>query len=386
MGAHPGRRIALAQLETSHGLFNLDRYPPGQPGNLRAWDAADLYLLRHLEEDPLEPGQRLLLVEDAFGALGTVLNAARPVSWSDSHIARLALAKNLAANGLSPRAVPFLPADAPPGTGFDRVLIKLPKNLAWLEDLLLRLRPALNPGARVILGGMIKHSPTRAYRLMEEIIGPAPTSQGVKKARLCLGRFDPARDLPGGVPEVRFRLDDANLDVDCQANVFSREKLDPGTHLLLQYMPQAGVVARAADLGCGAGVLALALARLFPETDILGVDESYQAVASAQANARTNGLVDRVTFQAGDGLADVPSGSLNLVLCNPPFHEGHTVGDHVSSRFIVQARAALATGGELRLVGNRHLGYHVKLKQVFGNCREVGTSSKFVVFSALKQD
>jgi 16S rRNA G1207 methylase RsmC len=49
-----------------------------------------------------------------------------------------------------------------------------------------------------------------------------------------------------------------------------------------------------------------------------------------------------------------------------------------------QARRALAPGGELRVVGNRHLGYHSKLGRLFGRCRPVAADRRFVVLSAVK--
>jgi 16S rRNA (guanine1207-N2)-methyltransferase len=50
----------------------------------------------------------------------------------------------------------------------------------------------------------------------------------------------------------------------------------------------------------------------------------------------------------------------------------------------MEARRVLVEGGELRIVGNRHLGYHAKLKKLFGNCTTVAANKKFVVLSATK--
>jgi 23S rRNA (guanine1835-N2)-methyltransferase len=36
-------------------------------------------------------------------------------------------------------------------------------------------------------------------------------------------------------------------------------------------------------------------------------------------------------------------------------------------------------------VGNRHLGYHTKVKKVFGNCEMITSNRKFVVLKAIKQ-
>jgi 16S rRNA (guanine1207-N2)-methyltransferase len=49
------------------------------------------------------------------------------------------------------------------------------------------------------------------------------------------------------------------------------------------------------------------------------------------------------------------------------------------------ARRALRGGGELWVVGNRHLGYHVTLRRVFGNSEVVASDPKFVVLRAVKK-
>lgn len=140
------------------------------------------------------------------------------------------------------------------------------------------------------------------------------------------------------------------------------------------------------DLGCGNGVVGTAVALAAPEAELLFVDESFQAVASAEATYRTNGLPDgRAEFRVGDGLAGIADGSVDLVLNNPPFHTHQATTDATAWRMFTGARRALRPGGELWVIGNRHLGYHIKLRKLFGNSRLVASDAKFVVLKAVKQ-
>ena len=150
-------------LDIAGVAYALHRWPLRHGDPLRAWDTADLYL--HQELGEADPG-RLLSVGDSFGALAIPLHERAPTLWSDSHLTRLALNHNLAANDLAPGAVTFVPADTEPDGAFDTVLARFPKSLAFWEDTLLRLRAHLAPGARVLAGGMIKHTPRRAFELM----------------------------------------------------------------------------------------------------------------------------------------------------------------------------------------------------------------------------
>ncbi|MEN8006512.1 MAG: methyltransferase [Candidatus Krumholzibacteriota bacterium] len=359
----------------------LQRYPRSRDKSLRAWDAADEYILRHLEaDDTLTPAGRILVANDSFGALAVAL-ANRPLTWwNDSHLAARALAANLAANRKQDAEITVVPADQIPKGKFELVIIKIPKSIDLFEDMLLRIRNGLEPGTALIAGGMIKHTPTRAYRLLEKIIGPTRTGLGWKKARLAFAGFDPDRDLPPHLEPRRYELPDLELTLTNRPGVFAGQGLDPGTRLLAAHLPVTDLPWRVADLGCGNGVLALVVARQCPAASILGVDESHMAVASARQNQQHAGLENRdLRFEVGDGLAETEGGSLDLVVCNPPFHQAQAVGDHLAWRMFEQAKRALKTGGELRLVGNRHLGYHVKLKRLFGNCEVLASDPKFVV-------
>ena len=77
-------------------------------------------------------------------------------------------------------------------------------------------------------------------------------------------------------------------------------------------------------------------------------------------------------------------GSADLILCNPPFHQQQIVGDAVSWRMFQQACKVLRPGGSLWVVGNRHLGYHTKLRRLFGNGEVIASNPKFVILRATK--
>ena len=93
----------------------------------------------------------------------------------------------------------------------------------------------------------------------------------------------------------------------------------------------------------------------------------------------------RCRFVVNNILAEMTRESLDVVLCNPPFHQGHVVSDDIAWRMFCDAKRCLRNGGELRIVANRHLDYYHKLRRLFGNCTALGSNEKFVVLSALKR-
>lgn len=374
----------MPTLATPFAQLDLIRQPEMANEPLQAFDAADEYLLAHVHELGLPAGRRVLLLNDGFGALACSLAAhCRVTSSGDSHLGALALQKNLARNGLAADSVHVVPASETVQGPFDLVLLRVPKTLALLEEQLIRLHGQLAPGARVIAGAMIKHLPRTAGELMEQYIGPLQASLAVKKARLLTATPE-AKPAPTSPYPTRYRLDQPALELVNHANVFCREDLDIGTRAFLPHLPKRLQAQRVADLGCGNGVLAIAYALANPEAELTLVDESYMAVQSAEENWRA-ALGERpATFRAADGLADQAPDSLDLVLCNPPFHQQQVVGDFLAWRMFQQARVALVTGGELWIVGNRHLGYHAKLKRLFRGVEQVAATPKFVVLKATK--
>lgn len=374
----------MPSLASPFATLELDRQPPRRDDPLQAFDAADEYLLQQVAEDGLKPAARVLVLNDAFGALAASLAGhAQVTSSGDSHLAALALQANLARNGLAADAVTFVPASEATSGPFDLVLVRVPKTLALLEEQLIRLHGHLAPGARVIAAGMLKHLPRAAGDLLERHIGPVQASLAVKKARLLFATPEPRPAVASPYPS-RYRLESPALTLVNHANVFCREGLDIGTRAFLPHLPKGLGAARVADLGCGNGVLALACALANPEAQFTLVDESYMAVQSARENWAAAFPERPATLRAADGLADQPPGSLELILCNPPFHQQQVVGDFLAWRMFQQARAALTDQGELWLVGNRHLGYHVKLKRLFKRVEQIAATPKFVVLKAVQ--
>lgn len=371
-------------LESPYARLDLVRQPeqPNEP--LQAFDAADEYLLAQLHEQGLAATTRVLILNDSFGALACALaQHVQVTSSGDSHLAHLALEKNLQRNALADDAVTFVPASEVAQGPFDRVLIRVPKTLALLEEQLIRLHGQLAPGAQVIAAAMIKHLPRAAGDLLEKYIGPVQASLAVKKARL-LTATPVDKPVPHSPYPTRYRLDKPALELLNHANLFCREDLDIGTRAFLPHLPKALGNLRVADLGCGNGVLGIVYALGNPQAQMTLVDESYMAVQSARENWQAIHGDRPADIRAGDGLAEQPMDSLDLVLCNPPFHQQQVVGDFLAWRMFTQAKTALCKGGELWIVGNRHLGYHLKLKRLFGKVEQVAATPKFVILRAIK--
>jgi len=371
------------------GDFELERYPRRASETLQAWDAADKLILRQLEDRDETTGD-VLVVNDSWGALSTALAHRRPSTLSDSYLAHAATRENLTRNHIDLAAVRLLTSFDPLPARIDVVVMKVPKSLALLEDQLHRIAPHLHDKTTVIAAAMTKHIHVSTLDLFANIVGPARTSLADKKARLIFCEPDPNLQRPPNPWPKTYTVTPGREVVTNHAGVFAAKRLDGGARLLLEHLPRRDGPQRIVDLGCGNGVLGVRTAIDSPKAEITFVDESYRAVASAEATFRANLGPDRMAhFVVGNGLFDLGNDApatvgFDLVMNNPPFHENHAISDATAWQMFVESRDALRPGGELWVVGNRHLGYHGKLKRLFCNCDIVAGNAKFVVLRATK--
>lgn len=373
-------------LKVPQGEFALNRLPKRANELLRAWDAADQYLLEMFaEQNELATQARILIINDSFGALTVALNIFHPTALSDSWLSQQATRLNLQANQISENQVGLINSLETPEGIFDWVLIKAPKTLALLEDQLIRIRPHLTADSKIVVAGMIKALPPSVWKLLERLLGTTTTSLAQKKARLIFCKLDSSIALPNNPYPVSYQLESTNFAITNHANVFSRDSLDIGTRFFLQHLPVNQGLRDIVDLGCGNGVVGLIAASKNPQAVIHFVDESYMAVASARINFQAMGDERLASFKVGDGLTDFKSQSVDLILCNPPFHQQHTVGDQIAQSMFRQALRVLRHKGELWVIGNRHLNYPVDLKKLFGNCTVVAANAKFTILKSQRK-
>jgi len=375
----------MNQVELAGRRLALERYPASQDANLQAWDATDEYLMQELSpwlsDSSTAP---VLIFNDGFGALSCALHACNPVSISDSFLSQEATRRNLLANGLAVESVTLLGSLDPLPAAPALVVIKIPKTLALLEQQLLALRQVVTPQTRILAGGKTREIHNSTLALFEQILGPTKTSLAWKKARLIHTQVAERPALANPYPTV-WELDDSGYRIHNHANVFSRGSLDIGARLFMAHLP-SGLGGTIADLGCGNGVIGLSALMNNPDALLLFLDESHMAIASSRLNIEANRPTDlsRCQFLLGNSLEQIATGSLQAVLCNPPFHQQQTITDQLAWQMFCDAERCLVSGGELWIVGNRHLGYHIKLQRLFGKVDCIASNQKFVILRATK--
>ena len=374
--------------------LQLVRYPQDlQHPSWQAWDAADEYLIEYVEQNIQDlQSQSISIYNDDFGALACWFADAKPIWVSDSYVAKQSCLVNLQQNNIPVESVSFYDSVTLVDSLVELVLLKIPKTTALLEQQLIDLQSRISPSTAVIAAGKANLIHKSTLALFEKYLGVTTTSLAKKKARLIFCQPTGTQSHPSPYPTIWF-TDKPRFEISNLANVFARQQLDIGARFMLEHLSKLPSVDNKTviDLGCGNGVLGLHILNQNKQTKVVFVDESYMAVASAKHNVMAN-LPEKdcqSEFIVNNCLDDFTKKSkfsaVDIVLCNPPFHQQNAITDHIAWQMFKDAKSVLQNGGQLFVVGNRHLDYPNKLKKLFGNATTVATNQKFSILSATKR-
>jgi 16S rRNA (guanine1207-N2)-methyltransferase len=140
------------------------------------------------------------------------------------------------------------------------------------------------------------------------------------------------------------------LELTSGSGVFAQGRLDIGTGVLLQDSAPPEQATSVLDLGCGYGVIGLAIAIAVPGCKVTAVDVNERAVLLANENAAELGVSDRFTAATPDGID--PDAVYDEIWSNPPIR----IGKDALHELLLTWLPRLAPGGQARMVVGKNLG------------------------------
>ena len=180
---------------------------------------------------------------------------------------------------------------------------------------------------------------------------------------------------------IRTHLRGRFFEFLTSSSVFSKERVDPGTRLLVESMvlPKEG---QGLDLGCGYGTVGIVAATINPGLHLVMVDVNERAVWLARENARRH-RVENVEVRRGVLYEPVGDMKFDTVLCNPPM----SAGMQTVLPMVTDAPEHLKRGGLLQLVVRSKTGstrLSSELEKTFGNVRVLARKSGYRVLLSKK--
>lgn len=264
---------------------------------------------------------------------------------------------------------------------FDGGLVLFSKHRGENENHVATLLRTVRAGGLVILAGG-KEDGIQATRkkLLELGLQPEhmPKYHGVavwftvpEKADAIAARLE----RPAVLVENRFHA---------APGMFSHDRVDEGSELLASRLP-TDFDGNAADLGAGWGYLSAMLAEKSPATNRIDLFEAdFAALEAAKANLAANCPDLQARFFWQDLTREEVKERYDLVIMNPPFHEGHAAESGLGQAMIRAAAQAARLGGRLLLVANRGLPYEPLLGELFRESGELCRNARFKVLWARK--
>lgn len=361
-------------------LERLRRRPDVEAADLVAVDAADRLLLDLAAGRDIGP---VAVIGDGFGALTLGFDTRQPLAvYQDGISGERALDLNAAlAPDVRYRHAATV-ADAV--TGAALVLLRLPRSLDLLDAYAAEIASAA-PEAVLLAGGRIKHMSLTMNDVLRARYGRVDVSLARQKSRVLTATEALAVQPPVPLAD-RAVLSELGLTVVAAPGAFAGAKLDLGTRFLLAQLDAAALPgSRFVDLGCGTGVIAAWLAQRRPDARVVATDSSRAATASAAATADANGLAEQIEVLRDDNASTLPDASVDVVVCNPPFHSDGAVTELVARRMIRAAARILRPGGEMWTVFNSHLSHPAVLRTAVGETRVVARDRKFSVTRSVRR-
>ncbi|WP_160153845.1 class I SAM-dependent methyltransferase [Microbulbifer sp. ALW1] len=271
---------------------------------------------------------------------------------------------------------------------FSRILYPVSKEKAAVHHIINCAPDFLQPGGELLLIGS-KNSGIKTYaQKAAQRFGASKQLQKHGSDYLSISKVQ---------SQTGQRLDDSDYPLlrpleslgglYSKPGLFGWNKIDTGSALLAAHFAEhhPSTNAQVVDLGCGYGYLSTQLAQQLPKAQaiyIQATDNNAAAIQACQKNFQELGIQGEVV--AGDAGSAIESGSADLLICNPPFHQGFQVEGDLTDRFLKQAARILRPQGIALFVVNEFIPLGKKAQGIF-QCAELLNKEKgFCVYRLTK--
>lgn len=189
--------------------------------------------------------------------------------------------------------------------------------------------------------------------------------------------FDENQDSEIRTSRITADLRGNILNFKTASGMFSPKKVDIGTRILIEHAIIPETKLKILDLGCGYGPVGIAIAKAYPESEIVMTDINKRAVSAAKYNIKLNKIHNAKALQ-GNMFEKIVK-KFDIILLNPPQH----AGKQVCIEMIHNSKRFLKDKGLFQLVCRHNKGgksLSEEMSKVFGNLTTIVKRSGFRVY------
>jgi 16S rRNA (guanine1207-N2)-methyltransferase len=364
-----------------------------KPG-IANWDEPDPAAQLLMEVMDVNSADRVVDLGCGVGWVGLVVARQVPQGWvclvDRNAVAVEAARRTLAENGVLTAEARLSDCGAAlQGQTFDLVAVHAPREREVARQCVRDAGALLRSGGCCYLAGANRSGVKSTIRYLEELFGEAHVlayrggsrvavatkGDGVRIDRAASREYHRFREL---IAQVRGK----QYACITRPGLFSWNKMDEGSRRLVESM-EIGPQERVLDLGCGYGLAGLVAADMAPRGEVVLVDVDCVAAEAARQTLAQNGVGHAEVLLSDCGAA-VMDRVFDVVITNPPFHQGRGVSYEVARQFIHDAAVVLRPGGRLYLVANRFIPYGREMEGLFQEVGFVYRDNRFQVWRAIR--
>ncbi len=262
----------------------------------------------------------------------------------------------------------------------DLAIITFPKSKAELAFTFAMINHSLCDNAQIILVGENKSGIKSCAKLTTNILTFCNKVDSARHCSLFSGVFNNQRqtfNLNDWFKQYQITLNNISLTIASLPGVFSQQKLDIGTELLLHNLPN-DMKGNVLDFGCGAGVISSFIGKKYSDIELNLLDVSALALTSAEKTLTLNGLSGKVF--ASNSLSHVKD-KYDHIVSNPPFHQGIKTHYQATEEFLKGIKQHTKKQGSITIVANSFLRYKPIMEQSIGATQTIINKQGFAIYS-----
>ncbi|WP_066963950.1 class I SAM-dependent methyltransferase [Microbulbifer sp. Q7] len=276
------------------------------------------------------------------------------------------------------------------GSQYSRIVYPVSKEKAAVHYIINQAPAALrDKGELLLLGNKSSGIKTYAQKAAQRF-GAEKQLQKHSNDYLSITRSaEPAAGIPLDDSDYpQLRQPEALAGLYSKPGLFGWNKVDTGSALLARHFGdhvEEAEEIRAVDLGCGYGYLSSQLADLLGKSTRLFIeatDNNAAALLACERNFLERGITGRVV--PGDAGSEIEGSSADILICNPPFHQGFQVEGDLTDRFLSQAARILRAGRTALFVVNEFIPLGKKAQGLFQQAQLLEKTKGFCIYRLTK--